>query len=82
MNEEEFRIELNHVKFAVLETKDKEKKEFVKQRIISSDKDKVLKFAIGDYILFAVEYNNSIYISKRKENLEKIIEKIKEASKR
>ena len=78
MNEEEFRIELNQIRYAVLVTEDREKIEFVKQRIISTE-EKLLKFVIGDYILFAVELTNMLYISRRKESLQKIVEKAKEA---
>ena len=78
MNEEEFRVELNQIRYGIIFTADKEKIEFLKRRTIKKE-DELLKVVVGDYIFYAIELKNALYIARKKEILTKIVQKIKEA---
>ena len=76
MNEEEFRVELNQIKSAVLFTADREKIVFLKKRVVSSSEENLLKIVIGDYLFYAVELADALYISLKKDQLQKLLQKL------
>ena len=76
MNEEEFRVELNQIRYALLVTTDKEKIAFLKRRAFGKEEDDLLKIVVGDYIFFAIENTNALYISLKKEQIQKLVQKL------